>query len=331
MSYHRSNLATLSQATFNYLDDHGYDAEDIFRRAGLDPSKRTDPDYRYPMNEIVRMWRIAISETKHACLVYEVVKYIEPWMMHAVGHAWISSHNLLQALQRLERYHRMLSTNVYFRLEKLQGAWQLVGGVKDPYEHPATDATLAFILEMCRRSYGEDLTPLQIQMIRLEPMDATPLENFFRCEIDYGRDENVMIFSSSDLNRKLSSANPVVAAAMDDVIVDYLARFDASDIANRVRQIVAAYLVHGEPDKQMIADELNMSARTLQRRLEEQETSVKDIIDQTRHQLALEYLSQEHLSIKEVAFSLGFNDASNFSRAFKRWEGQSPKAYRKAA
>ena len=205
-----------------------------------------------------------------------------------------------------------------------------MGGVKNPYEHPATDATLAFMLEMCRRSFGEDLTPLQVQMTRLEPMDAAPLKNFFRCAIDYGRDENVMIFNSSDLNRKLSSANPVVAAAMDSVIMDYLARFDASDIANRVRQTVAAYLVHGEPDKQMIADELNMSARTLQRRLEEQETSVKEIIDQTRHQLALEYLSQEHLSVKEVAFSLGFNDASNFSRAFKRWEGQSPKDFRKA-
>lgn len=272
MSYHRSNLATLSQATFNYLEEKGFDADDIFRRAGLDPSKRADPEYRYPQNEITRMWRIAIRETKHSCLVFEVVKYIEPWMMHAVGHAWVSSHNLLAALQRLERYHRMLSTNVYFRLEKLQGAWQLVGGVLDPYEHPATDATLAFILEMCRRSYGEDLTPLQVQMVRLEPMDAKPLEEFFRCDINYGCDENIMIFSSSDLNRKLSSANPVIAAAMDDVIVDYLARFDASDIANKVRQIVAGYLVHGEPDKQMIADELNMSARTLQRRLEEQDT-----------------------------------------------------------
>ena len=109
-------------------------------------------------------------------------------------------------------------------------------------------------------------------MVRLEPMDAKPLAEFFRCDINYGCDENIMIFSSSDLNRKLSSANPVIAAAMDDVIVDYLARFDASDIANKVRQIVAGYLVHGEPDKQMIADELNMSARTLQRRLEEQDT-----------------------------------------------------------
>jgi len=107
--------------------------------------------------------------------------------------------------------------------------------------------------------------------------------------------------------------------------------FDASDIANKVRQIVAGFLVHGEPDKQMIADELHMSARTLQRRLEEQDTSVKDIIDETRHQLALEYLAQDHLSIKEVAFSLGFNDASNFSRAFKRWEGKTPKGFRQAA
>lgn len=331
MSYHRSSLATLTQGTFNYLQEHEFDAEDMFRRAGLDPEKRTDPDYRYGINETRRLWRIAFKETGNACLVYDVVKYIEPWMLHAVGHAWVSSQTLLSALKRLERYHRVLSTQIEMKLEPLQGAWQLETKVLEVDQNPATDGVNAFVLEMCRRSYGNDLVPLQVQLIRLEPMDSRPLEAFFGCEVIYGCAENVLVFNSSDLNRKLSSANPAVASAMDDVIVDYLARFDSSDIANRTRQIVAAYLIHGEPDKQMIADELGMSPRTLQRRLEEQDTSVKELIDQTRHQLALEYLTQDHLSVKEVAFSLGFNDASNFSRAFKRWEGKSPKAYRKQA
>jgi AraC-like DNA-binding protein len=67
----------------------------------------------------------------------------------------------------------------------------------------------------------------------------------------------------------------------------------------------------------------------LQRRLSEQDSSVKKIVDETRHQLATTYLDQSHLSIKEVAYSLGFNDPSNFSRAFRRWEGMTPKEYRK--
>jgi len=330
MAFHRSSLATLTQATFNYLEVNGFDANDIFLRAGLDPAKRVDPDFRFGVDETIRLWRIAIRETKRACLVYEIVDYIEPWMLHAVGHAWISSHTLLAAIQRLERYHRMLSTEVIVSLEQSQGAWQIGANVLDPYQHPATDGVIAFILAMCRKSYGDDLTPLQVQLIRLEPLDAKPLEDFFRCEIDYGYSQNVLVFNVNDLNRRLVSANAVVAAAMDDVIRDHLGRLDAGDIVNRVHKVVAAYLVHGEPDKQIIADELGLSPRTLQRRLEEQGRTVKNIIDDTRHQLALVYLQQDHLSIKEVTFSLGFNDPSNFSRAFKRWEGMSPREYRQA-
>lgn len=330
MSYHRSSLATLSQATYNYLVENGYDAASVFEKAGLDPATRLDPDQRYAIEDTIRLWRIAIAETRHACLVYEVVQYVEPWMLNAVGHAWVSSDNLLAALKRFERSQRMLSTNVSIKLEKLQGAWQLVAGVVDPYHHPVTDGVLAFTLAMCRKSFGQDLVPLQVQLIRLEPMDASPIEKFFGCDVSYGFPENAIVFNGDDLRRKLDSANPLVAAAMDDVIRDYLARLDVNDVASRVRQVVASYLVHGEPDKQIIADALNMSPRTLQRRLEGQNTSVKIIIDETRHQLALDYLGQDHLSVKEVAYSLGFNDASNFSRAFKRWEGTTPKSYRQS-
>ncbi len=328
MSYHRSNLATLSQATYNYLSSNGYNADDMFRRAGLDPDKRTDPDFRYGINEIRRLWRIALQETGHACLVYDVMEYIEPWMLHAVGHAWISSQTLLSALQRLQRYHRMLSTNVVVELHPLQGAWQLHADVLEPYQHPATDSVIAFVLEMCRRSFGQDLAPLEVELIRLEPMDAKPIEDFFRCNVRYGSPENVIVFNAADLNRRLSGANPAIAAAMDSVTSEYLARFDANDIVNRARKLIAEHLVHGEPDKQRVAEAMLMSPRTLQRRLEEEGTSVKALIDDTRHQLALQYLAQKHLSIKEVAYSLGFNDASNFSRAFKRWEGMTPKAFR---
>ena len=225
----------------------------------------------------------------------------------------------------------MLSTNIDIKLEPLQGAWQLTTNILNPIESPATDGIVAFVLHMCRTSYGDDLTPLQVQLIRSEPMDASPIEDFFGCNVDCGCSEDTMVFNSSDLNRKLKGANAAVASAMDEVIVSYLVRFDSRDIISRVRQVVANCLVHGEPDKEIVTTELNLSPRTLQRRLSAQHSSVKKIIDETRHQLSLDYMNQKHLSIKEIAFSLGFSDPSNFSRAFKRWEGMTPKDYRKSS
>ena len=185
MTFHRSSLATMAQATYNFLDTEGYDAADIFDRAGLDASQIYEADARFPIASTMRLWHIAIRETKRACLFYDVVKFVEPWMLHAVGHPWVASSTLLAALKRLERYHRMLSTNVTIKLEPLQGSWQLIAEVEDPTEHPATDAVLAFTLQMCRRSFGGDLYPLQAGLIRLEPLDASPIEEFFGCELTY--------------------------------------------------------------------------------------------------------------------------------------------------
>lgn len=116
---------------------------------------------------------------------------------------------------------------------------------------------------------------------------------------------------------------------MDDLIGIYLRQFKQIDIVGQVHEVVVNYLVYGEPDREIVANEMNLSPRTLQRRLSEQNSSVKKIVESTRHQLPVSYQEQQHLSVKEVACSLGFNDPSNFSRAFRRWEGTT-KEYRKA-
>ncbi|MFP6807271.1 MAG: AraC family transcriptional regulator [Pseudomonadales bacterium] len=328
MSFHRSSLATLAQALHTTLNQKGVDADDLFSRCGVDPAKRLDADARYPLYASNKMWRAAIHATKNPSLIYEVVHNIRPAMLHALGHAWIASRTLLEALQRFVRYHQLLSTNVNIKLEQAQGSYQLICEVIDTMDILHSDAVVAFVLEMCRLSYGEELVPLEVHVTIMEPHDATIVNNFFRCSVEYGSSKNVLVFSSTDLSRRLDGANSAVAAAMDEVVIFYLAQLDAGDLVSQVRKFVAQTLIHGEPDKQAIANELNMSPRTLQRRLEEEDTSVKEIVNETRHQLSLSFLDKPHYSIKEVAYALGFSDPSNFARAFRRWTGRTPRQYR---
>jgi AraC-like DNA-binding protein len=248
-------------------------------------------------------------------------------MLHAMGYAWIASRTLSEALERFIRYHRMLSTNIAMSLERAQGVTQLVASMIDTIPE-ATESVIVFSLQLCRQSFGDDLVPMQVKLTRQPPQDSSPIDAFFRCQVDYNCSENVIVYNSADLNRRLDGANPAVVIAMEGVINTYVERFDANDVVSRVRQVVAAALANGEPAKQDIAEQLGMAPRTLQRRLEEQQSSVKAIVDETRHQLSIEFLDQGHYTIKEIAYNLGFSDASNFSRAFKRWEDKSPRDYR---
>src|SRR5262249_13615776 len=104
--------------------------------------------------------------------------------------------------------------------------------------------------------------------------------------------------------------------------------FDRGRTSYRAREVIIRRLPDGEPRRDQVADELHMSERTLQRRLEEEETSFVQLLDDTRRGLAAEYLGRLHLSLAQAAYLLGFADQSSFSRACKRWFEVSPGQYR---
>jgi AraC-like DNA-binding protein len=327
MTVHRSALATIAQAPYNYFESIDLDAKRLFKNAGLDPEKIYDANARFPVYATNRLLQIGIHETGDECIVYRVVDFIEPQMLHAMGYSWMASSTLKEALTRFVRYHKMMSTNIEVKLEQAQGSWQLLGKLIDTGQREANEGVMPFCLKICRKSFGDDLRPLHVQLMRKKPVDSTIIEGFYGCAVEFGGSENVLTFSASDITRSLKGANPQVAFAMEEVIARYVVQFDANDVATQVRGIVAKLLVYGEPSRDQIASELNLAPRTLQRRLQEQESSVKEIVDATRHQLSVDFLRSGSYSVKEVAYNLGFSDPSNFARAFKRWEGVSPKEF----
>ena len=84
----------------------------------------------------------------------------------------------------------------------------------------------------------------------------------------------------------------------------------------------------GELDQNAVARSLNISLRSMQRKLKEEGTSFRRLVDETRRQLAEQYLKDSTLVVSEIAYLLGFAEVSSFSRAFRRWTGHAPRAAR---
>jgi AraC-like DNA-binding protein len=107
-----------------------------------------------------------------------------------------------------------------------------------------------------------------------------------------------------------------------------LAQIERDNIQWRVREVLTQRLSKGEPSQEDVAELLNMSARTLQRKLGDCGVTYREILDETRRVLALAYLSAPRHSVSEVTYLLGFSAGSSFTRAFRRWTGQSPSGWR---
>ena len=126
------------------------------------------------------------------------------------------------------------------------------------------------------------------------------------------------------------ASDPALAACFDRHIQKLLGREPAAPerVARRVRAFLLEEVQRGAPTLQTAAAHLRTSPRTLKRRLQEEGTTFQDLLDSVRCDLAKRYLEEPRLALGEVSFLLGFSEPSAFHRAFKRWTGKTPLAYR---
>ena len=153
--------------------------------------------------------------------------------------------------------------------------------------------------------------------------------SFFRCPVEFGAESNLIILPLDVVNKQLTSSNPQLAQINDQVMINYLAKLDKEDIVQQVKAAILDQLPSGNVTEETVAEAVYTSKRSLQRKLNEKGTTFKTILTDVRQDLALKYIHDRKLTLTEISFMLGFSEMSSFSRAFKRWTGESPKEFRR--
>ncbi len=123
---------------------------------------------------------------------------------------------------------------------------------------------------------------------------------------------------------------PDVAKATDRIAEQYIETLDPHKVASQVKRLLIALLPSGKADQELVSSRLNRSMSTLQRQLQAEGLSYRDVMESTRRSLDENYLQDKKHSLAQIAYLLGFSDQSNFSRAFKRWTSMSPKQYQES-
>lgn len=312
------------------IDEAGYNSNDVFKQAGLNPDKLKDPNARYTYEGMTRLWSLAAETTHDPCIGLKAAHNWHPTTLHALGYSWMASASLKEALQRVVRYLHVVTTTTDLKLQDDNEETRLIFPVSPdtPPAVEAIDAGLAVIVAMCRTSFGDSFKPLHVYMTRERPDCDETFAEFFRAPISYSSTENIISFSCEDLEKRLPTANAELAQVNDEIVARYLADLDKDDIKAQIEVKLIEQLPSGHLTEEWMAQSLNKSLRSLQRKLTEEGTSYKELLDSTRKELAKQYIANSRYSINEITYLLGFSEPSNFSRAFKRWVGKSPSQYR---
>jgi AraC-like DNA-binding protein len=237
------------------------------------------------------------------------------------------------ALTRLARYDRIVAESLVVHLDAgAGGTWVRVDAEPALQAfRPAADARLAALLSVCREIAGAPLAPLTVQLPYRRPSDVKDYEKFFRAPLEFGAPATALLLGQDDLARPVSSSDEVLTGYLDQLAQQLLTGLGAEHtIRDRVRRLLWSSLSDGVPDLDEVARRLGMSPRTLQRRLRDEGTTFAAVLRGIRQDMAPPLLRDGRLAVSEVAFLLGYEDPGSFQRAFRRWAGRSPRAFRRA-
>lgn len=318
--------APTTKLSLKLIESYGIDSSEILKKLNIEPKRINDPNARLPYSLLDDIWEEASQRIDDPAFGLRAVDCWHPSQMGALGYAWLSSENLKNALSRFQRYSRVVSEGSFFELEETPKYLGLTLHYRSiskqlPYR---VDGFMAIMLAMCKANYGKHFVPAEVHFKHSEPENTQPYTDLFQCPVYFNAENNRFIIHMVDALAPSEGAHPQLAKLHDQIMIDYLAKMDRKNIVEQVKSEIIKQLPNGNVTDSTVGQALHINDRTLQRRLKEQHTTFKTLMNEVREDLAATYIKDTNLSLSEISFLLGFGNISSFSRAYKRWTGEPP-------
>lgn len=310
------------------------DADALLRTVGVAREGDVDPSFMIPADDYYGLFeRAAAADADATTLPLRVGASMRADDYGPFGFAWKSAPTLRGSFERAARYALVLTSVALYEVEEcFQGAYMHLRreGERRLGMRLSNEATLASILTISGEVSSE---PFQAEAVFLKheaPERTEGHEAFFGCPVHFGSDRDALLVSRRTLRTPNRLGDPSIARFFDthlEAEVDRLA--DTVPLERLVMDRISPALSAGVPGLSEVAKDLGMSGRTLQRRLAAEGLTFQSVVDDARRRLALRLLRQQaEVTLTEVTFMTGFSDQSAFTRAFRRWTGRTPGAFR---
>ena len=314
----------------NLVQKYGISTQQLLEGTGISPSllHGTLP---LPEQQFTRVCERALRLTADPALGLRFGQAMNISTHGVLGYALMSSAKVADVLQLLLQYHRMLMPSLRLSLIEEQQfvALECSGQhVSESLERFWVESFYAAVVVSGRFLVGDGAIDVSLHLDYSEPDYGDVYAEVFGFPVFFNAAARRLMFPKPSLDLPLATANPAVRAIFREQCNSLLpAQGGQTPVAGRVQQILL--LRSGDfPAAAQVAKQLFMSERTLRRRLSEEGKSFQQLLDQVRLRLACEYLRNTGLPVTEVARLVGFNDVTNFRRAFKRWSGLLPSVLR---
>lgn len=306
--------------------------EALLEQVGLDLSEvQANPDMRIPISKMSLLWTLVEQVTSNPAFGLEVGKQVNPLHFRALGMLMMTSSSIAETFDKIADYYSLISNSVGVDIIRTPEKMGLkITPLESVEVHPmAIDAFFSSVITLCDSIIHSDTYIDSLLLDRVAPINQNEWKARFRCAVKFDSDFNCLWMKRSVLERFSALQDPKMAMHSESLVQDYLSTMHSGIWREKVSRAIHSDILQGEPSLAEIADRLNLSERSLSRKLKEEGTTFRALVKDKRKELAAFYLLKSDISVTELAFKIGFSDVSNFNRACQRWFGCSPSEYRK--
>ncbi|RFM27016.1 AraC family transcriptional regulator [Deminuibacter soli] len=258
-----------------------------------------------------------------------------PKMLHGmVGFLIQSCKDLDQALQMLSKYGHMISPMVSYKyiindvaiLEIEQNKMWLL-------KHPeparqANDFLLASTLNTSAALTGQRIVPLRIELA-YPKREVSEYQKFFGCDVLFNQEVNRIILDKKDITATILTSDQSMFERFNSMVAEKQALLATNTTSGNLKQVLFMQFKGRIPSIDEAASSLDMTPRSLQRKLMQERTTFRDVAGEIRKDIAFQLMQNPAIKISEVSDILGYSDPTAFRKAFKSWTNVAPRAVKK--
>ncbi|MBX9683045.1 MAG: AraC family transcriptional regulator [Hyphomicrobium sp.] len=309
------------------------DIDRIFGNAGIAPEMAGLPTLKLSLHAFCRLFEQSSRLTRNDNFGLWFGNQFDARDLGLWGYAALSAPTLGEALATLIELlplHQE-STSMHLQPEHT-GLMRLDYRIECPQiveRRQDAELSLGMFLNVMREALGVSWSPEEVHFEHPKPSGWRDHQRAFGAPVFFSQPSNALLFKPHCLAMAMPAKDARLLLAMRLCLV----RLNQSDaarvcVSDLVSSAVRARLPDGCPPLELIAAEIRLSLKTVKRELRRDGLSYKDLVEKTRHDLALSYIGKHQLPISEIALLLGYSELSAFSRAVRRWTGHSPRALR---
>lgn len=308
----------------------------------IDPEHMSQkPNERVLVTDYLNMWRAVLEITGDQSLGLKIGNDSNP-DIGLLGTLVLHCATLREVVLQICRYQNFMSDAIHMQLEEKNGHAVLAcrNTVFSDYLPQVMDQGCAFLISWIRQFSKTTLNPVEVYFQHSATSYIDSYRDVFQSPVHFDQEQSAILFSAEQLNIAIPDHDPSLkifmlsngfsTAASNDVFSDAGQDIHQADgiTTQQVRKLIKSHLPMGRIGVDLISQSMKISRQTLYRRLQRENTTFLELLEDERQSAAIELLSNVNLTTSEIAILLGFSEPKSFRRAFKRWQGISPKAFR---